>query len=654
MILRGHTAGGSPAITVRWDSGAGFNDYEQRLFQPDVHPQDGQISVVIGTTGRKNSASSSAGAVCSAVLVDGTEIKLDEFAKPPVFADGELHLQEQSSLAFKLPAQSHVAFRFHTDSNSGVAFVEVNGKRTEFDLYMANVEAKFKQFDYWLLQPDGSFALTVDLPRYPVRLLELSTGNASLTAVELHGKGQIANLLQNKRAEHGKIRFEQPLEGMHSFFHPLQFAQQIFFALFSTWLLTSLFRLAQEIGGLRSMFLREQRPWFWLMFATSLTVLGAWLAAFWPGVMSVDSMKIWRAALLPDVYLNDHPLLNVILYKYLRHIWSNPAVVSVSQVVVTSLLLAWSGLWLLRRGVAIQITLCWLLLVLGAVPVCVYTTALWKDIPFAVLIVCWAVTLAKLRQAEKENRLRWTKQRGAALLLLGLAVGLIRHNGIVYLAVLPVLLLLLRLVPLKKALPVLAILVLTTAIGFVALRQSAHNQHEGFFTKTVRWYAGMVQVSSISNDLKRTARDYLTVLDIDAPQADKFHYYMHDRQAWWFLLHSGWWDVYPYQQSKPVFPQLRNTAMQLYEWSYTKPWLWLMWNPVWLLALLPLLTLCFRWLPNTGILGAMLLAGALPLVYLQIFNWRYYYFLYFGLLFLPAFVLLDFQQWRTDNPKQNA
>jgi len=30
------------------------------------------------------------------------------------------------------------------------------------------------------------------------------------------------------------------------------------------------------------------------------------------------------------------------------------------------------------------------------------------------------------------------------------------------------------------------------------------------------------------------------------------------------------------------------------------------------------------------------------LVYLRIFNWRYYYFLYLGLLYLPAFILLDF------------
>jgi hypothetical protein len=133
------------------------------------------------------------------------------------------------------------------------------------------------------------------------------------------------------------------------------------------------------------------------------------------------------------------------------------------------------------------------------------------------------------------------------------------------------------------------------------------------------------------------------VLNINQPYQkwDKFHHYFQDRQAWWFLRLSGWQDVYPYQEAEPLSPVLHSTALHIYEKSYDQPWIWLTWNPVWLLALLPLLTLLFRWLPNTAVLGAVLLAGALPLVYLRIFNWRYYYFLYFGLLFLPAFVILD-------------
>jgi len=54
--------------------------------------------------------------------------------------------------------------------------------------------------------------------------------------------------------------------------------------------------------------------------------------------MSVDSLKVWQAAILPDVYLNDHPVLNVLLYKYLYQLWGNPAIVAVAQVILMALL----------------------------------------------------------------------------------------------------------------------------------------------------------------------------------------------------------------------------------------------------------------------------------------------------------------------------
>ena len=81
--------------------------------------------------------------------------------------------------------------------------------------------------------------------------------------------------------------------------------------------------------------------------------------------------------------------------------------------------------------------------------------------------------------------------------------------------------------------------------------------------------------------------------------------------------------------------------MKIYEKNYHNPWTWVSWNPVWLLTLLPFVTLLFWWFPHTAVLGVVLLAGALPLVYLKIFNWRYYYFLYLGLFFVLPLIGLD-------------
>jgi len=650
LTLRGHAADGA-ILTLRWDSGAGFNAYEKRVFHLNAvsrQEEDGLISVTIGATGRRWPASQSKDVVFEAVLADGKPLDLSAIAgAKPLLDHGALRFNKSQQLAFSVKALSHLAFRFRTDVSSGIAFVAVNGQRTEHDLYMANEAAKFKQLDYWLLRPDGAFTVEADLPRYPVGELEVLNGRPSravwLLAVELRGKNRAADLLQGQAQALGQVRFRNVLDGMKNYFHPLQFAQQICFALLSAWLLTALLRFAGTLGSLRGCFLAEQRYWFWLMLAASLTVFGTWLAAFWPGVISVDSMKIWRAALLPDVYLNDHPFLNVILYKYLRHIWSNPAVVPLAHVLLSSLLAAWFGFWVFRQGAPLPFVLFWLLFVLCSVPVGVYNTALWKDIPFALLAVFWACTLVRLRQEKRLGRLRWTGQRVCALLLLGLALGLLRHNGLVYFAVLPALILLLGLAPLKKALLGATALLLAAGIGFAGLHLASRTGAVSFLSQEIGKYSRRLSAHDLAGDAQRMRREYMTVLNINQTDQkwDKFHDYFQDREAWWFLRLSGWWDVYPYQKENVSFPALNKAAMRVYETSYEQPWVWLMWNPVWLLALLPLLTLLFFCLPNTATLGTVLLAGALPLVYLRIFNWRYYYFLYLGLLFLPAFASLD-------------
>ncbi|MGX9727095.1 MAG: hypothetical protein ACTFAK_07175 [Candidatus Electronema sp. VV] len=643
LTLRGHAADGA-VITLRWDSGAGYNPYEQRVFHLNAisGQEDGLLRVVIGATGRRYPASQSKDVVCEAVIVDGKALDLNALAgAKPLLSNGVLRFNKSQQLAFRVNALAQLGFRFRTDTSSGIAFIEINGKRTEHDLYMANVEAKYKQLDHWLLRPNGAFAVEVDLPRYPVRELELLNSRASrsvwLLAAELRGRNRAADLLQGQPQALGQVRLHNVLDKMKVHFRPLQFAQQLCFALLSAWLLTALLRFAGTLhGGL----LAHQRYWFWLMLATGLTVFGAWLVAFWPGVISVDSMKIWRAALLPDVYLNDHPFLNVILYKYLRHIWSNPAVVPLAQVLLSSLLPAWFGFWIFRQGAPLPLVLLWLLLVFSSVSLGVYNTVLWKDIPFALLVVFWACILVRMRA---ERPLQWTKQRACALLLLGLALGLIRHNGLVYLAVLPVLLLLLRLVPLRKALLVFTALLLIAGTGLAGLHLAGKTGGFSFLSQELRKYSRRLSIQGIADDAQQLRRQYMTVLNINqtGQQWDKFHHYFQDRQAWWFLLRSGWWDVHPYQKTSPPFPNLHKAGLRVYEKSYHTPWVWLSWNPVWLLAVLPLLPLLFYWLPNSAILSAVLLAGALPLVYLRIFNWRYYYFLYLGLLYLPAFILLD-------------
>ncbi|WP_446008217.1 hypothetical protein [Candidatus Electrothrix sp.] len=626
-----------------------MNTYEQRVFRPAFQPLDEQYNnrVTIGATGRMLSASLSRQVVCTAIVIDGEPFDLKKLKEYGTYSNGELHFNGEQQASFTVRAKSHIGFRFRTNNHSGIAFVAVNGAVKEHDLYIANEAAKFKQFDYWLLGPDGSFSVEMPLPRYPVHELEILSGYpekpVQLIAAEIHGKEKVIDLLEGQQPLLGKIRFRDVLQGMRSFFHPVQFCWQILFALLSAWLLVSLIQRVYKTGELRNLFFAEKRYVFWVMFGSGIAVFGTWLAAFWPGVMSVDSLKIWRAAVLPDVFTNDHPFMNVILYKYLYHIWNDPAVVPVVQILLVVLLMSWFGFWLYQQGMPGMVLAFWFLFILCSVPIALYNLMLWKDIPFALLVVFWACLLTKLYRERRQGCLQWTWQRIFSLVLLGLSLVLIRHNGLVYLVVLPLLFLVLGLVPVKKVLTGFVALLLAGGVVFIGLHLAGKTAGTGFFSQKIRNYTGQLSLEGMAKDASWTMQKYMGVLNINQKEQkwDKFHYYFHDRYAWRFLQHSGWWDVYPYKKDTVQFPRLRKVAMQIYKKSYQEPWVRFSWNPVWLLGLLPILTLLFWWFPHTAILGTMLLAGSLPLVYLRIFNWRYYYFLYVGLLFLPAFASLD-------------
>lgn len=417
LVLHGRATEEKSVLLVRWDSGEGLNTYEQRVFRPEIHPLDEQDNnrVTIGATGSMLSASLSREVVCTAVIIDGVPFDLKKLKEYGTYSNGELHFKDTQQASFTVRARSHIGLRFRTNNHSGIAFVAVNGVEIEHDLYMANEAAKFKQFDYWLLRPDGSFRVEMALPRYPVQELEILSGHASkpvqLFSAEIHGKGKVIDLLTGQQPVLGKIRFPDVLQDMRSFFHPVQFCWQVLFALLSMWLLITLVLIVRNTGGPIACLFAEKRYVFWAMFGSSLAVFGFWLTAFWPGVMSVDSLKVWRAAMLPDVFVNDHPFMNVILYKYLYQIWNNPVVVPVVQIILTALLISWVGFWLYRQGVYGVILISWFLFVLCSVPVAVYNLMLWKDVPFALLVVFGSCLLIKLYQQRRQARLRWTGQR---------------------------------------------------------------------------------------------------------------------------------------------------------------------------------------------------------------------------------------------------
>ncbi|MCI5146428.1 MAG: hypothetical protein D3923_13095, partial [Candidatus Electrothrix sp. AR3] len=130
LLIHGQAATSKPAIQVRWDSGQGFNAYEQRVFHPKLQPLNEQVQskITLGATGRRYPASLSKEVVCTAILVDGKAINLRSIAGKFLKKDGALHFKGKENISFTVQATAHIGLRFRINTSSGVAFMALNGK----------------------------------------------------------------------------------------------------------------------------------------------------------------------------------------------------------------------------------------------------------------------------------------------------------------------------------------------------------------------------------------------------------------------------------------------------------------------------------------------------------------------------------------------
>ncbi len=629
-----------------WNSGVGFNNYERQDFFLLPY-QDSGHEFLIEYSGERYFASDGSEVVLRGVEVDGQPLDLASLARTPArWLPGRGILLDRAGAAVHLRESGwrHLRLIFETKNYSGKVRLTVDGQASVHELYMANVEAQLLSFDWWFCDSSGHFFMDMDLPRYALRELELDSipaGSLHFTRVSVQGKAEPCTLeLLPEGAV--KLRIEGVRLAMLRWFDRVRFAQQVLFALLTTWLLLALAGAVRRRGGARQTLLAPHRRSFWVLFVGAFTAYAAWLLAFWPGIMSVDSLKVWRAARLPETLINDHPLVNVLLYRWVQQIWDHVAAVSLLQVTCTALAISWILYRLRQRGISWAWLLPSYLFLVLSVPVGVYSVTLWKDVPFALLVLFWAFFLGEMWRRRREGRLSIGWQQGCVLLLLFGGLVFLRHNGLVYLFFIPPLMFVLGIVPRRR---VVALLALGVAVGLLAgiVTQRTRTDINNDFVMQ----RGRQVLSYAREGLKEQWRWGLMhgwqILDINRqghPMQDKFHEILGDRQAWWFLQRSGWSDVYPYQVPSPSWHnQLRSRALRLYYASLTPPWVYLTWNPVWLLPLLPLALVCARLRPEAAIFSSLILVQALSLLFLaRMLNWRYYYFVCLTLWFLPPLI----------------
>jgi len=312
-----------------------------------------------------------------------------------------------------------------------------------------------------------------------------------------------------------------------------------------------------------------------------------------------------------------------------------------------SLLISYLVFSLYRERISLYFLVPIYLAVVFSVPVGLYNIVLWKDIPFALLVVFWAYTLSIFYRKRRSGPVTASLQQIAALFLLYLALGLVRHNGLVYLVVIPLLLISLRIVSIRRVALALGMALVLGISLFFLFRSKMPVDDAKYLVEMSTQYLKPVADASFKKELVRTSREYWGILNINQTRTkwDLWHYYLGDRQAYWFLRHSGWYDVYPYLSEKPpLFPWLRDLGLKMYWNSYKTPWVYLSWNPVFMLVLFPLTIILCRWLPMSAIFSGFILIQVVALLsIINILNWRYYYFVYLSGYFLPLLLLWDYR-----------
>ena len=198
------------------------------------------------------------------------------------------------------------------------------------------------------------------------------------------------------------------------------FAIISFFALFSFLIIIGSFRIKQKAPTRRN-------PHAWLFFM--LPMLIVWmvvLLTLWPGVLTNDSLSIWKQAetgQIGDWQSAFHTFLISLLIKLIP----SPAFILSIQIILLAFVTARGLKFLEIHGVPHFIL--WGISFLMALfpPNLLFTVTLWKDIPYAIALLALTVILLEIaasRGAWGSKKFRWI-----ALAAVAFCVSVLRHNG---------------------------------------------------------------------------------------------------------------------------------------------------------------------------------------------------------------------------------
>jgi hypothetical protein len=652
LIIKGRVQ--FPAeIQVGWDSGSGFNDMETAdlVFGNPVKADVRSGVVKIRRVGKSHPAARSADVWIKALKrsEDDHPMSLAPFASQKdveLTADGRLHLKKDGAVLTVPAGRNLTAIDFVMNTDSGSVEIDLDGDKRIYELYSELHQDRWVERSGEIFAP-GDFVATVSLPRYDIRHLQIKAKDGLQTfridSVKiLSQKGEVplpvrsVGLLSN-------ISFTEVPRNTKQYFQFIHFIQQLFFAFLCSYLLMFLWRFVLSRGGVKLFLIGEKRIFFWLMFFGAVLCFSLWLLAYWPGHLTSDSVHIWWAAQNPEYFLHEHPFVNILYYRFLQEIWNHFAVVGIFQIVATSLLGSYIFYNLYISGLPFGLVIPFYLWFVTSVPIGLYNITLWKDIPFALLVVFWAYYFVRLRINKINGNDEETWMGFFTFLLLLLCVSLFRYNGLIYLILIPLGFVVYQRRALKKIAMVSLIVLLITSAGL--LSTSIMAKHD-FVTGLAKKFAVQLWDANIPMIIGKIVMQYPHILD----DQNKYTWYRDEGVVIWhnaFTKEKKYNDFVKYYDYRPKSETIFHLLAGILQSSHARPYVWLTWNPFYLLYLFFLGTL-YKWFPLVSAYVYLLLTQALfLLLFLSVihgspdFDWRYSYYLFLAGIFLIPLVMLD-------------
>ena len=236
---------------------------------------------------------------------------------------------------------------------------------------------------YWYFNERQPAEIVCTLMTGEIVAMKFEAGpSQGIVVVRLGKKEKQQDLYRSKDAALS-VRLQQPLESGQ------RISQIVSGLVIATWLGLIIFT-ASVWFVTRPAFHHEQQPehpfqWLWY----SLTLIFTWslfLLAFWPGLMSTDSLGQWTQ-MIQGMFDDSHPVFHTWTNWLITRAWLSPAAVAFAQLIALALVIGF-GLKLMRKkGASGWIT--WRTVVLIALlPVNeLMVITLWKDIPYTIAFI---------------------------------------------------------------------------------------------------------------------------------------------------------------------------------------------------------------------------------------------------------------------------